>query len=98
MKSEPPTGYSVVNDGPFYRAHIRVYGRTEDAALEAGRGLREGLALTLSRESTCYPPKYKGFDDDVGRHYAVVIVSLGGDRAAEEARLASFLRQLSSSR
>jgi hypothetical protein len=95
MTSEPSPGYSLASDGPFRRAQVRVYGRTKDAALEAARSLKEELSLTLSKESVCYLPTYKGFDENTRRHYAVVVVAIGGDRAAEEARLERFVRQLS---
>lgn len=94
MNSEPSPGYTLVNDGPFCRASVRVYGRTEDAALEAGRSLREGALRVLSKESTVYGPQYQGFDDVNRRHVALVLVTLGGDRAAEEASLGRFLSQL----
>lgn len=97
VKPDPIPQYSIESEAPFCRAHVRVYGRTEVAALEAGRELRAALSRTLSEESTCYTPGYRGFDAGVSRHYAVVTVALGGDRAAEEARLKGFLDQLSSS-
>jgi hypothetical protein len=96
MKSEPKPYHQVAEQGPFLRARVKVYGRTPGAALEAARALREGLSKHLSKESTCYTPTHKGFDDGERRHYAVVVVALGGDRAAEQARLGSFLRQIAS--
>jgi hypothetical protein len=97
VKPDPIPQYTIENNGPFCRALVRVYGRTEVAALEAGRELQMGLSRALSEESTCYTPGYRGFDSGVLRHYAVIAVALGGDRAAEEARLKGFLDQLSSS-
>lgn len=82
---------SLADEGPFRRAYIRCYGRTQDAAIEEGRSIRARLALVLSNESTCYPPRYGGFDDGVRRHYAIVVVAVGGDRAAEEGRIKAFL-------
>lgn len=96
MNSDPSPGYTLANDGPFCRASVRIYGRTEDAALEAGRTVREAILRTLSKESTVYAPQYHGFEEASRRHVALVLVTLGGDRAADEARLEEFVRQLSS--
>jgi hypothetical protein len=92
MKSEPKPYHQIAEHGPFLRARVKVYGRTPSAALEAAWTLRESLSESLSKESICYTPTHEGFDEGKRRYYAVVVVALGGDRAAEVARLGGFLR------
>lgn len=72
--------YSFENEGPFRRAYIRVFGRSALEALELGRVMRSQLADEL-QECTCWPPTYRGFDREVRRHYAEIVVALGGDQS-----------------
>jgi hypothetical protein len=95
METEPKSEYTLEEQGPFLRAYLKVFGRTPQEAIEMGRIVRAQLAVMLSKECTCYPPRYRGFDDAARRHHAVVVVALGGDRIEARKRLDQFVTHLS---
>lgn len=98
MDVQPKPEYHFEEEGPFLRAYLKVYGRSRLEAMETGRTTRSRLATDLSSECSCRPPVYKGFDEQVRRHFAEVVVVVGGDRTDARKRLARFVDQLSSDR
>jgi hypothetical protein len=63
--------------GPFTRASVSVYGRTQLEAIEAARAAGQRLAEALPTSVTCRPAAYEGFNREVRKHAAVIVVSFG---------------------
>ena len=97
VETNPKTECAIREEAPFLRAYLRVYGRSQIEALEAARETRSRLADALP-DCTCWAPAYKGFEERAGRHYAEVVVALGGDRLEAQGLLEALFCQTSSER
>lgn len=73
--------HTYEQSGPFTRARVSVYGRTQLEALEAARVAGQRLAEALPLGVTCRPAAYEGFDMDLHKHTAVVVVAFGASDA-----------------
>lgn len=94
VKVDPKPTHTYQVDGPFERAHITLYGRTDIQAIELARDTRTRLAAELPPDRTCWAPAYQGFSENVGRHAATFRVVLGEDREADRALIDQFLASL----
>lgn len=69
--------HTYEQSGPFTRARVLVYGRTLLEAVESARRAGREFADALPTTVTCRPAAYEGFDRELQRHAAVVVVSFG---------------------
>ena len=74
MEDRFRASHTYQQTGPFVRARVRVYGRTPDEAVEAGRDAVQRFAAELPRGVNCWAARYEGFDEKAERHAATFVV------------------------
>lgn len=75
---------TIVKDLPFIRAHIQVYGVSQQDALDRLKALLAAIKQDLPNDCTVWDPEYKGFSASAGQHYWTTVVTLGADKDAAE--------------
>lgn len=63
--------------GPFTRARVTIYGRTEEEAVETARETVQLFADRLPSGVNCWAPSYQGYDEERGRHAAEFKIGFG---------------------
>lgn len=91
---QPRPKHTFEQVGPFTRAYVTVYGRSQIEALESARRAREQFAAELPVDVTCWAPVYKGIDSDLRRHCAVFIVAFPANAEALRARVDGLVAHL----
>jgi hypothetical protein len=76
--------YTIVKDLPFVRAHIQVYGVSQQDALDRLKTLLTTIKQDLPADCTVWDPEYKGFSAEAGQHYWVMVITLGADKEGAE--------------
>jgi hypothetical protein len=73
----------------FHRAHIKVAGPTEEAALKLANNLGAHLMEVLP-VCTLMPPKLQDDVDEYGRHVCLATVIIGADPGRAKAEIAKI--------